>query len=634
MEHQLLNVITLIVVLGVGAQWVAWRLRIPAIVLFSIAGIIAGPVLGAIHPSEDFGAVYKPVISLCVAVILFEGGLNLRIHEFREAASGMKRLVSVGAVLAFVLGSLAAHGIGDLSWPTSLLFGAITVVTGPTVIIPLLRQASLNRRSASYLKWEGIINDPIGALGAVLIFEFFVYAGAGDPMDAVLLGIGKAILASLVIGVGGAFALGRAFQRSMVPEYLMAPVTLGSVLLVFTLTDAIQKEAGLLSVTVMGMVLGNMQLPSLDEMRRFKEYITMLLVSSVFVMLTADLDPNVLNLLDWKTVALVVSMLVVVRPLAIFLTTLFTDMDWRDRVLVGWIAPRGIVAAAVAGVFGPQMVDAGYADAEVLVPVIFALVMVTVTVHGFTIGILSKRLGLSAKPNGVLLVGASPWTTALAEALTKQLSLSVTLVDSSWHRLRDARLAGVNVLYGEILSEELQQSMELNGVSCMLAATSNDAYNALVCRNFIGHLDHDRVFQLPMYAADEGGKAKHKAVARPFTGVMAFADNAQYEELWRKHFQGWKFYKTKITEAYTYDDFLEDCPEDIIPIGVLREGGRLAFHSPKEAQKPKPGEQVFYYAPKKPAASEARSQERKARDVEADKPGPSKGEDGSSALPA
>lgn len=630
MEHQLLNVITLVVVLGVAAQWIAWRMRIPAIVLFSIAGLLAGPVFGWVNPSADFGAVYKPVVALCVAVILFEGGLQLRWHEFREAASGVKRLVTIGAVLAFVLGSLAAHGIGDLSWPTSLLFGAITVVTGPTVIIPLLRQANLNRRSASYLKWEGIINDPTGALAAVLIFEFFVYAGTGDPFDVVLLGIAKAIGASIVIGFGGAFALGRALQRSMIPEYLMAPVTLASVLAVFTLTDALQKEAGLLSVTVMGMVMGNMQLPSLDEMRRFKEYIVMLLVSSVFVLLTADLDPNVLSLLDWKTVALVVSMLVIVRPLAIFLTTLFTDMNWRDRVLVGWIAPRGIVAAAVAGVFGPQMVDAGYADAEILVPVIFALVLTTVTVHGFTIGWLSRRLGLSAGSNAVLIVGASPWTTALAEALTKQLSLQVTLVDSSWHRLRDARLAGVNVLYGEILSENIQQSMELNGVSCLLSATSNDAYNALVCRSFTGELEHDRIFQLPMYAADDTTKSKHKTVAKPLMGNLAFADNAQYEELWRRHFQGWKFYKTKITEAYSYDDFIDDSPEDIIPIGVLRESGRLAFHAPKEPLKPKPGEQVIYYAPKKPSASEAR----KPRDDEAEKPGPSRGADGENVLPA
>ena len=629
MEHQLLNVITMVIVLGVAAQWIAWRMRIPAIVLFSIAGLLAGPVFGLVSPSDDFGAVYKPVVALCVAVILFEGGLQLRWHEFREAASGVKRLVTIGAVFAFALGSLAAHGIGDLSWPTSLLFGAITVVTGPTVIIPLLRQANLNRRSASYLKWEGIINDPTGALAAVLIFEFFVYAGSGDPIDAVLFGIAKAIGASIVVGFGGAFALGRALQRGKVPEYLMAPVMLASVLAVFTITDGIQKEAGLLSVTVMGMVLGNMQLPALDEMRRFKEYIVMLLVSSVFVLLTADLDPNVLNLLDWKTVLLVVSMLVVVRPLAIFLTTLFTDMNWRDRVLVGWIAPRGIVAAAVAGVFGPQMVDAGYADAEVLVPVIFALVLTTVTVHGFTIGILSRRLGLSAKGNSVLIVGASPWTTALAEALTKQLSLTVTLVDTSWHRLRDARLAGVNVLYGEILSENVQQSMELNGVSCLLSATSNDAYNALVCRSFAGELEHDRLFQLPMYAADDNTKSKHKTVAKPFMGVMAFADNAQYEELWRRHFQGWKFYKTKITEAYSYDDFIADCPAEYIPIGVLHESGRLEFHAHSAPRKPKPGEQVIYYAPKKQSTSEPR----KPRDSEAEKPGPGRDENGDSPLP-
>lgn len=603
MEHHLSQALILIVFLGVFSQWLAWWLRVPAIVLFLVSGIIVGPVLGWVDPSADFGELLRPVIGLAVAIILFEGGLTLRLHEFKEAASGVKRLVSVGAFLTGAFATSAAFYIGGLSLPVSLLFGAILIVTGPTVIIPMLRQAGLNRRTASYLKWEGIINDPIGALLAVLVFQYFVLTGAEGSGHSVFIALGWAVLTSLALGIGVGYLLGQAFHRTLVPEFLKAPATFALVLVVYGAANSVFDEAGLLAVTVMGMVMGNMNLPSMNEMRRFKEYITILMISSVFVILTADLDPNVLLHLDWHAAALVCAVLFIVRPAAVLLGTAFTDMDWRDRALLSWIAPRGIVAAAVAGVFGPRMVEAGYPDAELLLPLIFAVVFSTVILHGFSIGRLSKWLRLSAEPHGVLIAGASPWSTELARALTNELNVSVLLVDSSWHRLRTARLAGVRVLYGEVLSDQIQQSLELNEIACLLAATSNDAYNALVCSNFAATLEHDRVFQLPMYAADE--KNDSKVVANALRGQPAFHEDAQYEELWRRHFQNWQFYKTRITEGYDYEEFQRDCPPEAIVIGILHEDGILLFQAANNPGKPGAGDTVIYYAPKKSAEKTA-----------------------------
>ncbi len=602
----LANLIVMVVALGVFAHWLGWRLRLPAIVLFAAAGLLVGPVLGLIRPSADLGEVFRPVVSLCVAVILFEGGLNLHWHELTHAASGVKRLVSVGALLSFVLGSVAAHAIGALSWPTSLVFGAIMVVTGPTVILPLLRQANLNKRTASYLKWEGIINDPIGALAAVLVVQWFVLQGEADT-DQVVASIGLALVAAAGIGGGAALFLGRSIQNAWIPEYLKAPVMLAMVLVVFALSNGLQHEAGLLAVTVMGLVLGNMNLPSMDEMRRFKEYITVLLVSAVFVLLTSDLDPGILAKLDWHLAALVVTMMIVVRPLAIMLATFATDMKWNDRLLLAWIAPRGVVAAAVAGVFGPELVAAGYPDAELLAPLVFSMVFATVLAHGFSIARLARRLDLTVSSNAVLIVGASPWTTDLALALNRDMNVNVLLVDNSWHRLRDARLAGVSVQYGEILSEGVQQSLELAGVGSLLAATSNDAYNALVCRHFAAEIGRDRVFQLPMYAAEETHHTR--SVAKPLTGVMAFSEDSQYEELWRRHFQGWKFGKTRITETYDWENFLADIPGEAVPIGILRDAGRLTFHAPLSPIRPRAGDTVVYYFPPKPAGDGARTRD-------------------------
>jgi NhaP-type Na+/H+ or K+/H+ antiporter len=366
-EHQVVLAIVTVAGLGVGAQWLAWRLKLPAIVLLAAVGLIMGPGLDLIHASRDFGQFLRPVVSLCVAIILFEGGLSLQLRELKDAAIGVRRLVYLGVPLAWSFSSLCAHYIGGLDWPVSLVFGAIMVVTGPTVIMPLLRQAALNRRTASYLKWEGIINDPIGALLAVLVFQFFIFQGAGSGWQEVLSSIGLAIVAGIVFGGVGGWLIGRAFREGLVPEYLKSPVMLGVVLVVYAASDLIQKEAGLLTVTIMGIVVANMNLPGISDMKRFKEYITIMLVSVVFVALTADLDLGSLGDIGWRGVGIVLAIMFLARPAAIMLATVGANMELKERLLLSWIAPRGIVAAATAGLMGPRLVDAGY-DAQVLLP--------------------------------------------------------------------------------------------------------------------------------------------------------------------------------------------------------------------------------------------------------------------------
>ncbi len=616
MEHDLTVALVLLVTLGVGAQWLAWRTRLPAIVLFASAGILAGPVaasLGLFHldPSGTFGHALRPIVSLCVAIILFEGGLNLHFHELKEAAVGVRRLVYAGAPLAWGFGSLAAHYIGDLSWPVSLLFGAIMVVTGPTVIMPLLRQAALNRRTASYFKWEGIINDPIGALLAVLVFQFFLFAQAGSGWEVVLAGIGKALASGLLLGVGGGYLAGKAFHKGMVPEYLKSPVMLGLVLVVYTLSNALQHEAGLLAVTIMGIVIGNMNLAGIQDMKRFKEYITVMLVSVVFVLLTADLDIEVIRSIDWHGAALVAAILFLVRPATIMLATIGSKMLMEDRILLSWIAPRGIVAAATAGVFGPRLADEGFAGADSLLPLVFAVIFATVLLHGLSIGWFGRKLGLAARQrNGVLLVGASPWTTDLARAL-KELEVPVLVVDSSWHNLRQARLAGLPVFYGEILSDFADESVETAHIGTLLAATSNDAYNALVCTALAPELGRQNVYQLPMGAANEDDP---RGVARSLRGKIAISNEALYERLWRSQARGWVFYKTRLTDSYSYSDFLGDVAADAQQILVLNGDGAVRFISPQSQLEPVAGDTLVYFGPERPA-------EKAEQDTDADESG-------------
>ncbi|HET7308403.1 MAG TPA: sodium:proton antiporter [Gammaproteobacteria bacterium] len=599
--------VAIVAVLGAGmlAQWLAWRLKVPAILFLLIAGAIAGPVLGWLRPHEQFGdAAVESIIGLCVAIILFEGGLNLELHKLREAASGVRRLIYFGIPGSFVFGLLAAHFIGSLSWPVAIVFGAIIVVTGPTVVNPLLRHAMLNPRTASYLRWEGSVNDPIGALLGVLLVEFFVsYGGNIEGIGHAAASVGIAIGTALVLGAGLGYATGRVYERGWIPEYLKSPILLVLVLAAYAAADAAQNSAGLLTVTVMGIVMGNMGLTSIQEMRRFKEYISLLLIAVVFILLTAGLHTRSLDWIGWQAAGLLAVVIFLIRPVAVWLATLGAGVPFKDRLLIGWIAPRGIVAAATAGVFAPALARAGYGDGYALTPLIFTLIFATVILHGFSIGPLARFLGLAAaKRNRMLIVGASPWTIALAETL-QGANVPLLLTDSAWHRLKPARLAGVPVFYGEILSEIAESSLQLNDIGTLLAATSNDAYNALVCTAFAAELGRSQIFQLPMYAADENDP---KGVTRTLRGRVAFHEEALYEDLWRDYAKGWKFQKTRLTEAYDFEAYKGEADPDSIVLLVAAADGEVAVQSPQSPVTPKAGDTVISFVPPSAAAGRER----------------------------
>jgi hypothetical protein len=371
---------------------------------------------------------------------------------------------------------------------------------------------------------------------------------------------------------------------------------LSAVLGVYVIADTLQNEAGLLAVTIMGMVVGNMDLPGISDMKRFKEYITVMLVSVVFVMLTADLDFALLASVNWRAVLLVMVILFIARPIAIMLATSGSDMLFEDRILLGWIAPRGIVAAATAGLMGPRMVAAGYTDANVLLPLVFLVIFASVFLHGSSIGWLARRLGLASKErDSVLIVGASPWSIELARTL-ESIKIKVMVADNSWHNLRPARLAGLSVFFGEILSEFAEESVEISHIQAVLAATSNDAYNALVCTTVAPEIGRDKVFQLPMGSSAEDDP---RALSRPRRGRIAFDSEALFEQLWRWHVGGWIFYKTRLTDSYSYSDFLGDQPSEALKILLIEDDDKVRFLDAESQVEPQPGDVIVYYGPKR-----------------------------------
>ncbi|MEL7228686.1 MAG: sodium:proton antiporter, partial [Pseudomonadota bacterium] len=491
----LLMKMALIGVAGIAAQWAAWRIRIPAIALLLLAGILIGPVTGFLDPKESFGDLYKPIIALSVAIILFEGGLTLKFKEIKETSTAVRRIILIGGPLVWLFSALAAHYAAGLDWVPAIVLGGILVVTGPTVIMPLLRQAQLAPRPASLLRWEAIVNDPIGALFAVLAFETYLVINGALTGGALVTTIALAILMAVGGGYGLGLLLARAF-KGYVPEYLKSPVLVTTVLLAYAISDAILKETGLLTVTIMGITMANTRMAPMGDLRHFKETVTVLLVSGLFIMLTASLKLETMLSLGWGALIFVIIILFIARPIAIFIATTGSGINWREKTLVAWIAPRGIVAVAVSGLFGDALVEQGFEDGAQLTALTFAVVASTIILHGFTLGPLASLLKLkSAERPGLLIVGGSTWSLALAEKL-KENDISALIADNNWNHLRAARLADIPVYFGEVLSEAAHHDITFNRYSDLVAASDNDAYNSLVCTEFGREMGRGNVFQL------------------------------------------------------------------------------------------------------------------------------------------
>ena len=588
----------LVGVLGVGSQWLAWRLRMPAIVLMLVAGLLAGPGFGILDPARDFGPLLQPMIAVAVALILFEGGLTLNLHRLSDASTGVKRLVVVGAPLGWLTSALALHYAAGLGWESALVFGGIMIVTGPTVIAPLLRTARLPRRPAALLQWEAIVNDPIGALAAVLAFEVVVVLNSGLTLGAAIMDLTVGIVVATALGWLAGLGLARAFRQGQVPEYMKVPVLAVLVLIVFAVSDAILHESGLLAVTIMGIVVANADLPSYAELRRFKEHVTVLLVSGVFILLAANLKVEALARLGWRDAAFVAAVVLLARPVTVLLSLAGSGLPRAERLLVAFTGPRGVVLVAVAGLFGERLVALGIEDAARIGPLAFALVAATVVLHGFGLAPLGRALGLTGTQSpGVLIVGASTWTLGLAEAL-KKAELPVLIADENHFRLSPARAAGFSTFTGDILSESAEHRIELVNFGAVIAASDNDAYNTLVATDLAPEFGRENIWQIKREKSDS---ARYSLPAT--LGGQAFGAGDTHAAWARRIREGWAFRVTQLTEEFTYADWQETFAE-AIRLGWVDEKGTLRL-KPSDADQAPPGKaRLLHLLP--PEAEQAR----------------------------
>lgn len=588
--HDIAIKIAMIGLLGMASQWLAWRFKLPAIVLLLIAGFSAGPLTGYLNPIEDFGDIYKPIVSLAVAIILFEGGLTLKFSEIKHTSKAVRRMVMVAGPMIFIMTALAGHYVAGLSWPVAAVLGGILVITGPTVVMPLLRQASLTPQVGSVLRWEAIINDAIGALMAVIAFEIFLVMHGSHQAENLAL---SAVFALFVAGLGGwalATFIAKAFVSGMVPDYLKSPILLATVLGAFAFTNTIMEEAGLLTVTVMGITLANSRLASLTELRRFKETITVLLVSGLFILLTASLNLDTLKNLDYRAFLFILMVLVVIRPLAVFTATMGTGLKFKERLFISWIAPRGIVAVAVTGVFSASLTANGVADGETMTAIAFAVVVTTIILHGFSLNPLAKLLGLktSHRP-GMLIVGGSSWSVALASKL-KDMQIPVMIADPVWSHIRTARLADIPTFYGEVLSEEAHHLIDFNKYGIILAATENDAYNTLICTDFGPEIGRPNVVQLN---AVEDDQSKRNAMNFTLGGRALTKQKKTLQDLRRDMFMGKTIQSTTLSDGFSYDQFLASRTEGAVVLMWVKPNKSIVFAGGTKDSLPENGDIII-----------------------------------------
>ncbi|NBC04324.1 MAG: hypothetical protein GVY20_11535, partial [Bacteroidetes bacterium] len=414
-EHFLIS-ITSIFVFGIGAQWIAWRFNLPAILLLLISGILAGPVFGLLDPDALMGDLFTPFISVSVAIILFEGGLSLRFSELKDSGGVIGNLVSIGVLITWIVISLSSYLILDFGVELSILLGAILVVTGPTVIIPLLRQVRPSGQVGSILKWEGIVIDPIGAMLAVLVFEVILTTGVSAATSAILMSVVKTIFLGTLCGLAGAGIIYFILKKHMLPDFLQNPVSLMIVVLVFTVSNEFQHESGLWATTLMGIVLANQKAAYIHHIIEFKENLRVLLLSALFILLAARVELSELMAnLNLKVLAFLAIIILIARPLSVYASSMFSNINWKEKLFLSWMAPRGVVAASISSIFAISLTQNGFEQASQLVPIVFIVIICTVAIYGLPAAWVARKLGVAKPvPNGLLILGAKDWSISIA----------------------------------------------------------------------------------------------------------------------------------------------------------------------------------------------------------------------------
>jgi len=580
-----------VAVTAILCQWIAWRVKLPAILFLLLAGIVAGPLTGWLDPDALFGNLLFPIVSLSVAVILFEGGLTLKFRQIQGLEGVVRNLISVGVLVTWLVTALATHWVLGFEWQLSWLFGAVMVVTGPTVIVPLLRTVRPNRRISNILRWEGIVIDPVGALLAVLVFEFIVSGQSGHAIGHSLYTFGKVLVVGLGIGAGSGFLFGWVLRRHALPEYLHNVAALCLVIGVFAVSNSLVEESGLLTVTVMGIWLANMDDVPMEDILNFKESLSIILISVLFITLAARIEISQFEALGWSALWILVAIQFLARPLKVLVSTLGSHLKWQERALLAWIAPRGIVAAAITALFAIRLRDYGFVEADLLVPLTFMVIIGTVVLQSATAGFLARLLGVAEpEPKGFLIIGANSVARAIADVLKKK-GLSILVTDSNWEHIKAARMLGLETYYGNPVSDHADWHLNLVGMGRMLGLSRHAGLNALSGLKYRVEFGRNGVYTLKS-SADVDKSEKH-TVSDEHRGNVLFGEEVTYAKLASLLSQGAEIRSTLLTEDFDFSVYCERYGSKSIPLFILSKDGTLELIVAGKEVVPKMGDTVI-----------------------------------------
>jgi NhaP-type Na+/H+ or K+/H+ antiporter len=582
MSHHILLLLVGIGLLSLASQWLAWRLRVPAILFLLSSGMLLGPVTGLLNPDELFGDLLFPFISLSVAIILFEGSLTLNREEIRGHGTVVRRMISWGVLIIWVLAATLAHFLAGMDWPLAFLFGAIMTVTGPTVIMPMLRAVRPTRAVANILRWEGILVDPLGAILAVLTFTVIIASQVATSWFEIFTLLLRMLASGLVVGGVAGLLWGQALRRYWIPQFLHNVATLLVVFAVYAIADTIATESGLLAVTVMGAWLANTSRLHIRELLDFKESLSILLISGLFILLAARLDFEQLLALGPTALLVMLGIQFIARPIKVFLCTLGSSLRVQERATLAWIGPRGIIAAAISAVFAERLAAQNVAGAELLVPLTFVVILGTVFLESLTARPLARALGVTEpEPEGVLIMGANTFSIALATVI-KDADFNVVIAHSDWDSLRTARMSGIPTYYGNPMSDHAERTLDLAGIGRLFSMSRNVEFNRLACAYFSRDFGRREVFALPV-SIEEGeisSTGKHTP-SMEMAGRRLFAEDVSLSKLLSYMSRGAEIRTTRLTESFSFDDFLAQGDSERILLLAWNDKGKLAPYSPR-----------------------------------------------------
>lgn len=563
--------LTLIIALSLISQWIALRVGWPPILLYLLLGLGLGPIYGVVQPDVLLGDLLFPFVQLSVAIILFDGGLHLKFDQLGTLKSLVFRLCTIGAVTNAVICASLAHYILGFPWVLSFVVGAMLIVTGPTVIAPMLRQLRLNHNLSNALKWEGIVTDPYAAIVGVFFVNAIMYPEKTASITHLVGHIVGCIGLGIIVGLLAAYILLKLIEKEAIPVAVEVPITMVFVLVTFVLCNYYQHESGLVAVTAMGMRMANQDRVNVSKIIIFKSELQIILIPILFTLLAARLQWSEISQINIEMAVFLMATIFVARPIAIAIATAAQGIPFKEKVFLAFFAPRGIVSVAVTSLFALELSRVNYPYSNAFLSTMILTILGTVVIYSLLSQVMTRLMDVrETDPNGVLIVGSNVFSRQLALLLEK-FNVPVTLMDTDRQHVLEARMEDLEVRHVREISQGLVKQFDFRNKGILLAMTNSGAVNQLVCSIFKDQFSDGRRFSLECSRPSIFGPESLKDRA----GFTLFQEGVQYEYLVAHLEAGAQLKATRITKEFPVEKFIEKFSQEAIPLFKMMDNHRL-----------------------------------------------------------